>query len=172
MKTQGYCSTGYWSTMDTKAGPFTAIVDDEGAVLSSGWTLSITDLTPQISPKLLPLELQEKTELGKISLAIRHYHEGDLTAPDSIEVKQISGEFRQHAWDVLRTVPAGEPVTYAEYAALTGRPAAIRAAASACAQNAAALFVPCHRVIRTGGGMGGFRWGLEVKQWLINHEAR
>src|SRR5215217_493135 len=85
MKTQGY-----WSTMDTKAGPFTAIVDDEGAVLSSGWTSSIADLTPQISPKLLPLELQEKTELGKISLAIRQYHEGDLTAPDSIEVKQVS----------------------------------------------------------------------------------
>jgi methylated-DNA-[protein]-cysteine S-methyltransferase len=77
-----------------------------------------------------------------------------------------------HAWGVLRTVEPGEPVTYTGYAALAGRPAAVRAAASACARNAAALFVPCHRVVRTGGGLGGFRWGTDVKRWLLDHEAR
>ena len=75
------------------------------------------------------------------------------------------------AWEVLRTVPAGAPVTYAEFAAKAGRPDAVRAAAGACARNAAALFVPCHRVIRTGGGLGGFRYGLEVKRWLLDHET-
>ena len=50
-------------------------------------------------------------------------------------------------------------------------PAAVRAAAGACARNAAALFVPCHRVLRTGGGLGGFRWGVEVKRWLLDHES-
>jgi len=68
-------------------------------------------------------------------------------------------------------VPPGQPVTYSEYAALAGRPAAVRAAASACARNAAALFVPCHRVVRISGAMGGFRWGLDVKRWLLAHEA-
>ena len=87
-------------------------------------------------------------------------------------VRQRSGEFLEHAWDVLRTVPAGAPVTYTEYAAKSGRPAAVRAAASACARNAAALFVPCHRVLRTDGTLGGFRWGLEVKRRLLAHEAR
>jgi len=77
-----------------------------------------------------------------------------------------------HAWEVLRTVPAGAPVTYTEYAAKSGRPAAVRAAASACARNAAALFVPCHRVLRTDGTLGGFRWGLECKRRLIAHESR
>ena len=62
-------------------------------------------------------------------------------------------------------------MTYSEFAALAGRPAAIRAAASACARNAAALFVPCHRVLRTGGALGGFRWGLDVKRWLLTHES-
>jgi methylated-DNA-[protein]-cysteine S-methyltransferase len=68
-------------------------------------------------------------------------------------------------------VPAGAPVTYAELAAKAGRPAAVRAAAGACGSNAAALFVPCHRVLRTGGALGGFRWGLDVKRWLLDHEA-
>jgi methylated-DNA-[protein]-cysteine S-methyltransferase len=62
-------------------------------------------------------------------------------------------------------------VTYAAYATLAGNPAAIRAAASACAKNAAALFVPCHRVVRTGGALGGFRWGVDTKRWLLAHEA-
>jgi methylated-DNA-[protein]-cysteine S-methyltransferase len=88
-----------------------------------------------------------------------------------VPVRQRSGEFLEHAWDVLRTVPAGAPVTYTEYAAKSGRPAAVRAAASACARNSAALFVPCHRVLRTDGTLGGFRWGVEVKRKLLAHEA-
>ena len=83
---------------------------------------------------------------------------------------QLSGPFRNHAWDVLRTVAPGRPVTYSEYARLAGRPAAIRAAAGACAFNAAALFVPCHRVIRTDGSLGGFRWGVAVKTSLLARE--
>jgi methylated-DNA-[protein]-cysteine S-methyltransferase len=62
-------------------------------------------------------------------------------------------------------------VTYTEFAARAGRPAAVRAAAQACARNAAALFVPCHRVLRLDGSLGGFRWGLPVKRWLIDHES-
>jgi methylated-DNA-[protein]-cysteine S-methyltransferase len=84
--------------------------------------------------------------------------------------QQTGGAFLAHAWDVLRDVPAGAPVTYTEYAAKAGRPAAIRAAAQACARNAAALFVPCHRVLRTDGTLGGYRWGLPIKQWLLDHE--
>jgi methylated-DNA-[protein]-cysteine S-methyltransferase len=62
-------------------------------------------------------------------------------------------------------------VTYTEYAAKAGRPAAVRAAASACARNAVALFVPCHRVLGTDGTMRGFRWGVTVKQQLLEHES-
>lgn len=164
-------SIAHWSTSDTPIGPFTAIVASDGAVLASGWTADISHLTAVISPALAPTELREKRDLGTVSTAVRRYHEGDLTVIDDIPVRQRSGEFLEHAWDVLRTVPAGKPATYTEYAALAGRPSAVRAAASACARNAAALFVPCHRVLRIGGAMGGFRWGVDVKRWLLDHES-
>ncbi|GAB2865271.1 methylated-DNA--[protein]-cysteine S-methyltransferase [Lentzea nigeriaca] len=163
-------SVAHTSTVDTPAGPFTAIVAQDGAVLASGWTADIALLTPQIHATLAPSEITPKRDLGDVTKAVIAYHEGDLDVIDSIEVRQKSGPFLQHAWDVLRTVRAGAPVTYTEYAELSGRPAAVRAAASACARNSAALFVPCHRVIRIGGDLGGFRWGLAVKRWLLAHE--
>jgi len=160
----------YVSTLTTPAGPFTIIATDD-AVLASGWTADANDLLRVIHRSLRPTALIERTDLGEFTRAAAAYHDGDLHAIDAIPVRQTSGEFLVHAWEILRKVPPGEPVTYAEYAALAGRPAAVRGAASACARNATALFVPCHRVVRTGGGMGGFRWGVEVKRWLLAHET-
>lgn len=74
-------------------------------------------------------------------------------------------------WAALRGIPAGEVLTYTAFAERSGSPGAVRAAASICARNAPALFVPCHRVIRTGGGLGGFAWGLEVKERLLARES-
>ncbi|OLT15111.1 cysteine methyltransferase [Pseudonocardia sp. CNS-139] len=159
-----------WSTLDTRLGPFTAVVAD-GAVIASGWTASLDELLPQVHPTLRPVAL-EPGDLGPVADAIVRYHDGDLSAIDAVPVRQRSGEFLEHAWEVLRSVPAGAPVTYTEYAAKTGRPAAVRAAASACARNAAALFVPCHRVIGTDGTLRGFRWGVTVKRQLLDHESR
>ena len=95
-----------------------------------------------------------------------------MTAIDAVPVRQRSGPFLEDAWEVLRTVPAGTPDTYTSFAARCGRPSAVRAAANACARNATALFVPCHRVLGSSGGLGGFRWGTAVKQQLLDHEAR
>jgi methylated-DNA-[protein]-cysteine S-methyltransferase len=162
-------STATWSTLDTPIGPFTAVVAD-GAVIASGWTAELVELMPQVHPSIRPAELVAG-DLGPVADAITRYHAGELSAVDDVPVRQRSGPFLEHAWDVLRQIPAGAPVTYSEYAAKSGRPAAIRAAASACARNAAALFVPCHRVLRLDGSLGGFRWGLDAKRWLIAHEA-
>ena len=158
-----------WATLDTPAGPFTAVVADDGAVLASGWTAVLDELLPQVHPVLRPAELREG-DLGPVADAITRYHAGEVSAIDDVPVRQRSGPFLEHAWEVLRTVPAGAPVTYTEYAAKSGRPLAVRAAAAACARNAAALFVPCHRVLRLDGSLGGFRWGVDVKRWLLDHE--
>lgn len=160
------------ATIATAAGPFTVVADDEGVVLASGWTGDPAVLVTLVHPSLRgDGALRRRRDLGAVTKAVRGYHGGDLAAIDAIPVRQRSGPFRMRAWDVLRRVAPGEPVTYARYAALAGRPDAVRAAAGACGCNAAALFVPCHRVVRTGGGLGGFRWGADVKRWLLDHEA-
>lgn len=160
-----------YATIQTPIAPFTAVVDEDGAVLASGWTADIDTLLPVIHPALRPVEVVEG-DIGEVADAIVRYHDGDLSVIDTVIVRQRSGPFLEHAWDVLRTVPAGAPLTYTEYAAKAGRPAAVRAAASACAKNAAALFVPCHRVLGTDGTMRGFRWGTDVKRALLAHEAQ
>lgn len=163
-------STATWSTRDTPAGPFTAVVDDDGHVLASGWTASVDELLALVHRSLAPTTVAEG-DLGAVGEAVDRYHDGELSVIDDVPVRQRSGPYRELAWDVLRTVPAGAPVTYTGYAEKTGRPAAVRAAAGACASNAAALFVPCHRVLRSDGTLGGFRYGLAVKRWLLEHEA-
>lgn len=163
-------TTAFVTTTSTPAGPFTVVADDS-AVLASGWTADVDDLIVQVHPTLRPLELCPRPEIGPFTRAVVAYHDGDFAAADDIPVRAHAGAFIEAAWKVLREVTPGEPVSYAELAARAGRPAAVRAAASACARNPAALFVPCHRVVRTGGGLGGFRWGLDVKRWLLAHEA-
>jgi methylated-DNA-[protein]-cysteine S-methyltransferase len=162
------------ATVATPPGPFTVIVgtDDDGrdVVLASGWTADIADLLPVIHPTLRPAESERVDDLPVLDV-VEKFFAGDVSAIDDVIVRQRSGPFLQEAWEVLRTVPAGHPDTYAAFAARCGRPAAVRAAASACARNAAALFIPCHRVLGTGGGLGGFRWGTPVKRWLLDHEA-
>lgn len=159
------------STVDTPMGPFTALVDGDGAVLASGWTAGTDDLLALVSRELRPSRQQWRADLGPVTAAVLAYHRGELDAIDGIPVRQRSGEFLEHAWEVLRGVPAGAPISYAELAGKAGRPAAVRAAASACARNAAALFVPCHRVLRGDGTLGGFRWGLPIKRRLLDHES-
>lgn len=161
----------YVSTVDTPVGPFTVLVAGDGAVLASGWTAEPDELLVLVSRSLRPAQPSRRTDLGPVTAALTAYHRGELNAIDAIPVRQRSGEFLERAWEVLRTVPAGAPVSYTRLAQQAGRPAAVRAAASACARNAAALFVPCHRVLRTDRTLGGFRWGLPVKRWLLDHEA-
>ena len=78
--------------------------------------------------------------------------------------------FQQRVWDALRQVPPGATVGYAELAARIGRPEAARAVAGACAANALAVAIPCHRVVRADGALSGYRWGVERKRALLERE--
>lgn len=80
--------------------------------------------------------------------------------------------FQVRVWNYLRGIPPGDVVSYAEAAAAIGAPRAARAVASACARNRVAVLVPCHRVIRGDGGLGGYRWGLARKRALLDAERR
>jgi AraC family transcriptional regulator of adaptative response/methylated-DNA-[protein]-cysteine methyltransferase len=79
--------------------------------------------------------------------------------------------FQEQVWQALRQLPPGTTATYAEIAARIGRPASTRAVANACGANRIALLIPCHRVVRTDGSGGGYRWGIDRKAALIRREA-
>jgi methylated-DNA-[protein]-cysteine S-methyltransferase len=166
--------TARHATVATPPGPFTVVVtrDPHGqdVVLAGGWTDDVADLLPVIHRSLRPDWVERADALPVLDI-VEKFVAGDVAAIDDVVVQQRSGPFLEDAWQVLRTVPAGQPDTYAAFAARCGRPAAVRAAANACARNAAALFVPCHRVLGSDGGLGGFRWGTPVKRWLLDHEA-
>jgi AraC family transcriptional regulator of adaptative response/methylated-DNA-[protein]-cysteine methyltransferase len=80
--------------------------------------------------------------------------------------------FQQKVWLALRAIPPGETHSYSEVARAVGRPDAVRAVASACAANTIAVAVPCHRVVRNDGTLGGYRWGIERKRSLLERESR
>jgi methylated-DNA-[protein]-cysteine S-methyltransferase len=164
-----------YATVATPPGPFTVVVTDDrdggDVVLASGWTDDVGALLPVVHRALRPTWVERADGLPVLD-TVEAFFAGDVEAIQEVRVRQRSGPFLEDAWDVLRTVPAGTPDTYASFAARCGRPTAVRAAANACARNAAALFVPCHRVLGSDGGLGGFRWGTPVKRRLLDHEAR
>ena len=78
--------------------------------------------------------------------------------------------FQQKVWVALRQIPIGETVTYKQLAERIGSPRAVRAVAGACAANPIAVLIPCHRVLRSDGGLSGYRWGVERKRALLERE--
>lgn len=104
--------------------------------------------------------------------AAARYLDGEVGALDTVPVAQPGGPFQQRAWAAMRAIAPGSTATYAELAAAAGSPTAVRAAGSACARNLVAPFVPCHRVLRSGGTLGGYYYGLDAKRVLLAHEAR
>ena len=99
------------------------------------------------------------------------YLEGDGPFPDEPLDPQGS-PFQQAVWQALRAIPPGETRTYGEVARAVDRPRAVRAVARACAANPVSLIIPCHRVVRADGGLGGYRWGLGRKEALLARERR
>lgn len=92
--------------------------------------------------------------------------------PHTLPLAPLGGtDFQRAVWQALQTIPAGQTCTYTALAQRLGKPQAVRAVASACAANPLAVLVPCHRVVRSDGGLGGYRWGLARKQWLLQAEG-
>ncbi|HSR65250.1 MAG TPA: methylated-DNA--[protein]-cysteine S-methyltransferase, partial [Xanthomonadaceae bacterium] len=87
-----------------------------------------------------------------------------------VDVDLLGTAFQKKVWDALMRIPRGQTRSYAELAGALGQPRGARAVASACAHNRIAILVPCHRVVRGDGSLGGYRWGLPLKQQLLERE--
>lgn len=159
--------------LPTPAGPLAVVVDPgDGAVIASGFS-GLQDQQGRLPESVQAMGFRSvgrSVSMSPVAAAVADYSDGDCAALDRVAVRQSGGEFLQAAWAALRTVPAGRTVSYAELARLAGRPSAVRAAGSACARNLVAPFVPCHRVLRSDGTLGGYEYGLGTKAALLRHE--
>ena len=102
--------------------------------------------------------------------ALGRYLAGELDAVDDLVVDAGGSEFQAAVWDALRRIPTGETRSYADVAGAVGRPTATRAVGSANGRNPIWVIVPCHRVVRADGALGGYGGGVDRKQWLLDHE--
>ncbi|MGJ9426689.1 methylated-DNA--[protein]-cysteine S-methyltransferase [Nesterenkonia halotolerans] len=157
-----------------RAASLAQAIGEEPEVAAIGRVLEgLMDRLELLAPATAAREMKPlPAGTGRVAEAVADYAAGDHTALDEVPVIQPGSEYRQDVWDAMREVPAGETVSYAELAQMAGRPLAHRAAASACANNLVAFAVPCHRVIRSDGGIGGYGFGgTETKRALLAREG-
>ena len=146
-------------------------------ILTRGTTLlglnlsGFQDLLSSLSPRELEEKIGKSRSIAGVTDKLENYFDGDLKAINSIAVKQPGGEFSQAAWAAMRKIKIGTAESYADLAYRAGSPAAVRAAGSACAKNKIAIVIPCHRIIKSGGAIGAYGWGVNKKIWLLRHEG-
>jgi len=155
-------------TQKTPVGSL-SLVAREQILLAAGFD-GVDPLLMRLDSEDLNIGVKAVREIPVISELIRDYFEGDLNAINGIKVRQPGAEFSQAVWKAMRKIPAGKTMSYAELAKRAGSPAAVRAAGSACARNLIAPIVPCHRVVKTGGDLGNYGYGLDVKEALLKLE--
>lgn len=115
--------------------------------------------------------VEDQQALQPLTQSVTHFIDRPVEALDlPLDIQGTA--FQHQVWQALRDIPAGEQRSYSEVAQAIGSPRAVRAVASACANNSVALAIPCHRVVRRDGGLGGYRWGVERKQKLLDREAK
>ncbi|WP_084963644.1 methylated-DNA--[protein]-cysteine S-methyltransferase [Thermoactinospora rubra] len=159
------------SVETTPIGPL-SVLERDGVLVAAGFTADPKEMFMRLSPALQAEGLEVVDDLGAASAAVRAYFAGDLDALDAVPVDQPGSATRRRLHKALREVRAGTTVSYAELAERAGLPrTAARAAGGACAQNLVAPFVPCHRVLPSTGGFGGYYYGTTVKEWLLAHEG-
>jgi methylated-DNA-[protein]-cysteine S-methyltransferase len=167
------------TAVPTPGGTLAFVVTPEDGVVRAAGFEPVGETAARLPEPLLARGVRELTEvdaaadpaLGAVVGAVRRYAAGERGALDAVPAEQPGGPFFHAVWSAMRAIPAGRTASYAELAAAAGNPKAVRAAGSACARNLLAPFVPCHRVLRTGGDLGGYYYGLGTKRALLEHEG-
>jgi methylated-DNA-[protein]-cysteine S-methyltransferase len=146
------------------------LIADSGILIAAGFK-SLNSLQNRLSPsdKLRKIEPIEK--IPKISKLIDNYFEGRLDALNLIQVRQPGAQFSQKVWKVMRAIPVGMTISYAQLAKKAGSPAAFRAAGTACGNNLIAPIIPCHRIIKSDGTLGNYGYGVAIKEKLLRLEG-
>ena len=160
-----------WSLADTALGTALVATTTRGVCM-----VELGENAAALEAQLrreFPRATLERVDAGRDEfLAPRLHAVADVLAGKraSVALDLIGTAFQKKVWDALMKIPAGQTRSYADVAAQLGAPRAARAVASACARNKVAIVVPCHRVVRGDGSLGGYRWGLPLKQQVLERE--
>lgn len=156
--------------LGTPVGPLSVLAHGE-ALVGAGFTGDPGELHARLHRSLRQLPLAA-AELPWLVKPLRDYFDGDLAALDPLPVHQPATGSREQLWAQMRAVRPGTTISYTDLATRVGLPrTAARAAGAACAANLIAPVVPCHRVLRSDGSLGGYYYGLARKRWLLHHEG-
>jgi methylated-DNA-[protein]-cysteine S-methyltransferase len=159
-----------YRTVDSPLGPLLLVASERGltrvAFGNQGHDQVLSELAATISPRVL----EAPQRLEPAARELDEYFAGRRRAFDLPLDATTSGEFRRIVQQLLPTIAYGHTVSYTELATLAGRPAATRAVGTACATNPLPVVVPCHRVLRSDGSLGGYLGGLEAKRTLLDLE--
>jgi len=146
------------------------LIAHEHILLAAGFT-SAEELATRLEKSDYDLGINPVKAIPIISDLVNDYFAGDLTALNGIKVRQPGPEFSQAVWKAMRKIPVGTTMSYSDLASRAGSPNAVRAVGSVCARNLIAPIVPCHRVVKTGGDLGNYAFGLDYKEQLLRHEG-
>ena len=157
--------TFYYRHIPSPIGPL--LLTSRGKALTG---LYMTGLEEAAEPRPGVRWIQDDTVFREIRRQIEAYFDG-VSSGFHLALDLAGTAFQRRVWHELCKIPYGSAISYAELARRIGQPSASRAVGSANGQNPIAIIVPCHRVIASGGGLGGYGGGLERKRWLLEHEA-
>ena len=159
-----------YRTVDSPLGRLLLAGTDVGVVrvafASEGHDEVLADLSARLSPRVL----EAPRRLDAAATALEAYLSGRSRQVDVPVDLRLLGGYRREVVEALPAIEYGRTATYAELAERTGRPRAVRAVGSACANNPVPLVLPCHRVVRSDGSEGGYRGGIEAKRLLLDLE--
>jgi methylated-DNA-[protein]-cysteine S-methyltransferase len=160
-----------YTVVDTPIGPLLLAATGAGLVRIAFENEDHDRVLEMLAGKLSPRILRAPGRLADAARQLDQYFAGARTGFDLALDLSLSGGFRQAVQRYLPQIGYGQTQTYAQVAKLVGNPKAVRAVATACATNPLPVVVPCHRVLRTDGTLGGYRGGLAAKTTLLKLEA-
>ena len=163
--------TLHHAVCETPMGPVLLVSSDRGLVASTlpdrDWPADLDRIAGRFPEHSLR---ESPARLRPYAVALDAYFKGS-PLPDDLPLDLRGAPFQTAAWEAMRTIVHGQVITYAQLAERAGSPRATRASGSACGSNPVPLFVPCHRVVASSGGLGGFGGGLAMKKALLALEG-
>jgi methylated-DNA-[protein]-cysteine S-methyltransferase len=160
-----------YTTSDSPFGTLLLAATPRGVIRVGLPNQDADDLLEDLAARISPRVLEAPSRLDPLRRELDLYFEGELTEFDLPLDWRLSRDFRRRALRAIARIPYGRTRTYREIAASAGNERAVRAAGTACGSNPIPIVVPCHRVLRTGGALGGYGGGLEMKRALLELEG-